>query len=241
MTDTKRIVGVLGGMGPDATLDFMSKVVSLTPAKRDQDHIQMLVNHNPTVPDRQIDTPEQRQAVEEALADMALGLEKAGAEFLVMPCNTAHGFLAMALERISIPFLHIVRETVSAVREADQDVACVGILAANACLDAGMYQDELHKAGLRVLKPSANEQADVMQLIYRIKSGDQGSGVAHEMENRANSLIQRGADVIIGGCTEVPLVLTDSGLSVPFLSSTTVLAERTIAICSRAAPLPKIR
>lgn len=232
-------MGVLGGMGPDATLDFMSRVVSLTPAESDQDHIQMLVNHNPTVPDRQIDTTEQRRAVEDTLADMAQGLEDAGAEFLVMPCNTAHGFLATALQRISIPFLHIVRETVAAVREADPDANCVGMLAADACLRSGLYQEELHNAGLRVLKPSAHEQATIMQLIYRIKGGDQGSSVAHEMENRANSLIQQGADVIIGGCTEVPLVLADAGLSAPFVSSTEILAERTVAICCGQAALPQ--
>ena len=239
MADKKLVVGVLGGMGPDATIDFMSKVVEMTTARKDQDHIRMLVDHNPTVPDRQNTSPEQRQAVMETLADMAVGLEEAGADFLVMPCNTAHAFLDEALDRISIPFINIVRETVNAVREAESEANSVGMLAANACLEAGLYQAELHNAGLRVLKPSVNEQATVMQLIYRIKGGDQGSGVAHEMENRANSLIQRGADVIIGGCTEVPLVLSTSNLSVPFVSSTEVLARRTVEICLGAAPLPE--
>ena len=240
MAANRKIVGVLGGMGPDATVDFMAKVVALTPANNDQDHLQMLVNHNPTVPDRQQATPERRADVERALADMAVGLQEAGADFLVMPCNTAHGFLAEALARISIPFLNIVNETVAAVREAEPEADSVGLLAANACLQAGLYQDALHAAGLRYLNPSTVEQETVMQLIYRIKGGDQGSGVVHEMENRANSLIQQGADVIIGGCTEVPLVVSAAGLSVPFISSTDVLAARTVAICTGDAPLPAV-
>ncbi len=233
-----RVVGVLGGMGPDATIDFMSKVLSLTAADSDQDHVQMLVNHNPKVPDRQVDTDEQRQAVQQTLAEMALGLESTGADFLVMPCNTAHGFLDPALEQLSIPFVNIVTETVQAVREAEPEAASVGILATDACLKAGLYQAAVHDAGMSVLLPSAGEQATVMKLVFRIKSGDQGSDVAHEMINVANSLIQRGADILVAGCTEIPLVISAQGLTVAFISSTDVLAERTVALCLGQAALP---
>jgi len=233
-----RIAGVLGGMGPGATIDFMSKVLSLTAADSDQDHVRMLVNHNPKVPDRQIDTAEQRQVVQEILAEMALGLETAGADFLVMPCNTAHGFLDLARDKVSIPFVNIVTETVQTVREAEPEAASVGILATDACLKADLYQPAVHDAGMSVLLPSASEQATVMKLIFRIKSGDQGSDVAHEMSNLANSLIQRGADVLIAGCTEIPLVISAQGLTVPFISSTDVLAERSVALCLGQIPLP---
>ena len=110
-----KIAGVLGGMGPYATVDFMSKVISLTPADSDQDHVRLLVDHNPKTPDRQINTDEQRKAVRQTLADMALRLETAGADFLVMPCNTAHGFHDLAVERTSIPFVNIISETVAEI------------------------------------------------------------------------------------------------------------------------------
>lgn len=234
-----KIAGVLGGMGPYATVDFMSKVISLTPADSDQDHARMLVDHNPKTPDRQIDTDEQRQDVRETLAAMAKGLEAAGADFLVMPCNTAHGFYDLAVEKTSIPFLNIITETVAAIRELEPDAMSVGILATDACLQDELYQTAIHDAGMSVLLPSVGEQETVMKLVFKIKSGDQGGEVAHEMSNIANSLIQRGADVLIAGCTEIPLVLSPERMTVPCISSTDVLAERTAAICLGTSPLPK--
>ncbi len=237
-SEKTKVAGVLGGMGPGATIDFMSKVLSLTPAESDQDHVRMLVNHNPAVPDRQVDTATQRSAVQQALAEMAQGLESAGADFLVMPCNTAHGFLDLALEKVSIPFVNIVAESVQSIREEEPEAASVGILATDACLKADLYQAAIHDAGMSVLLPSAIEQANVMKLVFRIKRGDLGGDVAHEMINLANSLIQRGADVLIAGCTEIPLVISSQGLTVPLISSTDVLAERTVALCLGQAPLP---
>jgi aspartate racemase len=237
--DSLKIAGVLGGMGPYATVDFMSKVISLTPADSDQDHVRMLVDHNPKTPDRQINTDEQRQAVRETLATMAVGLEAAGADFLVMPCNTAHAFYDLAVEKTSIPFLNIITETVATIRELEPDAASVGILATDACLQDKLYQTAIHDAGMSVLLPSAGEQNAVMKLVFNIKGGDQGSDVAHEMSNIANSLIQRGADVLIAGCTEIPLVLSPERMTVPCISSTDVLAERTAAVCLGNSPLPE--
>ena len=237
-TDNRQVAGVLGGMGPYATIDFMAKVVEMTPGDADQDHVQLIVNHNPTVPDRQIDTDEQRLAVQKALTDMAQGLETAGSDFLVMPCNTAHDFLHQLLGVINIPFLHIVTETIAAIRSLEPNAGVIGILATDACLNAQLYQSAIHDAGMRVLLPAVSEQASIMQMILRIKSGDQASDVAHEMTNRANSLIQQGADVVVGGCTEIPLVISGERLTVPFVSSTDVLAERTVSICLGNSPLP---
>ena len=237
--DNLKIAGVLGGMGPYATVDFMSKVISLTPAESDQDHVRMLVDHNPKTPDRQINTDEQRQAVRETLAAMAVGLEAAGADFLVMPCNTAHAFYDLAVEKTSIPFLNIITETVAVIRELEPDAASVGILATDACLQDKLYQTAIHDAGMSVLLPSVGEQDAVMKLVFKIKGGDQGSDVAHEMSNIANSLIQRGADVLIAGCTEIPLVLSPERMTVPCISSTDVLAGRTAAACLGNSPLPE--
>jgi len=233
-----KTAGVLGGMGPDATIDFMSKVISMTPADADQDHVRMLVNHNPKVPDRQIDTDEQRLMVRETLASMAQGLEQFGADFLVMPCNTAHGFLDLAIEQTTIPFINIVDETIAEITALEPDAASVGVLAADMCLQGNLYQTAIHDAGMSVLLPSAGEQQLIMKLVFRIKGGDQGSEVAHDMLNIANSLIQRGADVLVAGCTEIPLVLSAERMTVPLISSTDVLAARTVALCLGHTPLP---
>jgi len=238
MRERTKIVGVLGGMGPDATVDFMSKVIALTPASTDQDHVRMLIDHNPKVPDRQREGGRQQQIVAEVLAKMAAGLEASGADFLVMPCNTSHAFLGQVLSEVSVPFVSIIDETVLFVGEAEPDASSVGILATDACLEAGLYQSALQDAGFSVLLPATDEQASVMQLISRIKSGDQGADVSHEMIKLANSLIQRGAGVVIAGCTEIPLVVSAEKLNVPFISSTDVLASVTVALCLGQSSLP---
>jgi len=236
--ETGKVVGVLGGMGPDATVDFMRKVIAMTPASEDQDHIRMLVDHNPKVPSRQ--NPGQREAagVRRALADMAAGLEAAGADFLVMVCNTAHAFDDEARRAVAIPFISIVRETVRAIRTRHPGAHAAGIMATPALLDAGLYQEALAASGIEPLPVHGASRAALMQLIWQVKAGDQGRAVADGMAAIARQLIGEGADVIIAGCTEIPLLLAQDTLAVPLLSSTDELARRTVELALGRAPLP---
>jgi aspartate racemase len=220
-----KVVGVLGGMGPAATVDFMSSVIALTRAEKDQDHVHMIVDNNPQVPDRQRALAGDRTAVERELAAMALRLEMAGADFLVMPCNTAHVFIGQAMADVSIPFLNIIDETVQAL---DQNASCIGILATTGCVNAGVYQAAIAASGRRSLLPEPAGQEELMQLILRIKSGESGEPVQNDMVRIARSLVEGGAESIIAGCTEIPIVLAQSDLDVPLASSSDILAQRTI-------------
>jgi aspartate racemase len=228
----KAVVGVLGGMGPEATVDFMSSVIRLSAAEKDQDHIRMIVDHNPCVPDRQAAMRGDRSAVNKALTEMALGLEAAGAEFLVMPCNTAHVFIGDVLPKLRIPFLHIVDETVHEATGQMPGAMQVGILATSACVDSGIYQQALAAAGRSAVLPDANRQHDLMELIFRIKHGDKGADVREAMRNIAAELVGHGAEIVVAGCTEIPLVLAAGDLDVLLVSSTEVLAERTVALAN---------
>ncbi len=229
-------VGVLGGMGPDATVDFMQKVIRLTPAERDQEHIRMLVDHDPTVPSRQNPSVSDDARIREMLATMAERLEAAGADFLVMVCNTAYGWIDRALERVSIPFVSIVEESVRAVAR-HPDARRVGIMATPACLEIGLYQQALERAGLVALPVEEGARAGLMALIDRVKAGDQGAGIRSGMAEVARGLIERGADVIVAGCTEIPLVLDPGQLTVPLVSSTDELARRTVELALGEAAL----
>jgi aspartate racemase len=224
-TKGHKTVGVLGGMGPAATVDFMSSVISLTSAEKDQDHLHMIVDHNPQVPDRQAALSGDRAAVQEALTVMAKRLEAAGADFLVMPCNTAHVFVAKAEAAVSIPLINIINETVNAI---DAQAETVGILATTACLESEIYQSAIEISGRRSMLPGPAEQDELVQLIFRIKSGEVGEGVRHSMMRLAQALVDGGAAAIIAGCTEIPIVLGQSDVSVPLISSTGILAQRTI-------------
>ena len=229
MTARRTLVGVLGGMGPDATVDFMAKVIAMTPAQGDQDHVHMIVDHNPSVPNRQAAILGGGEDPVPALVGMAKRLAAAGADFLVSPCNTAYVFAESIVAAVDIPLISIIDVTVDAVRERAPQAA-VGVLATNGCLAAGVFQDALSKAGLDVVLPGDDELSRLMDLIYRIKGGDQSEAVSSAMAGLAEVLEARGAEVIIAGCTEIPLVLDGSMLSVPLISSTDELARRTVEL-----------
>jgi len=216
-------------MGPAATVDFMSRVIALTQADKDQDHVRMIVDHNPQVPDRQAALKGDRSTVREVLKTMALRLEAAGADFLVMPCNTAYVFADEAMAAVSIPFLSIIEETVLEVGTAARTV---GVMATTACLAAGSYQEKLQAGGRNVLLPNAEDQGKLMQLINRVKSGEQDAAVRQEMNALANRLVSSGAQAIIAGCTEIPIVLDQADVDVPLFSSTEILARRTVEVAS---------
>lgn len=235
------VVGVLGGMGPEATVDFMSEVIGLTDAVRDQDHVRMIVDHNPQVPDRQAAMRGDADPVRRTLADMARRLETAGADFLVMPCNTAHAFYADAASAVSVPFISIIDATVEAIREEHPGITRVGLLATDACLASGVYRAALDDAGLELLLPGADAQRRTMELIFRVKAGDTGDAVRAAMSEIAVGLADQGAGAVIAGCTEIPLVLDAVRDGVPLVSSTRVLASRAVDYASGARPLPTER
>lgn len=227
----RKTAGVLGGMGPDATVDFMAKVIAATPAQTEQEHVRLLVDQNPAVPSRQAALLDNGEDPGPALAAMAVGLQQAGADFLVLPCNTAFAFAPAIRAAVDIPLVSIVDVAVDACRGHHE----VGILATAGCLAANLYQDALVAAGITPVLPADDEVAEIQRLVFRIKNGDQGDEVRARMQGLAESLIRRGAGAIVSACTEIPLVLKQEMLDVPLVSSTDELAKATAAICAGVA------
>lgn len=239
MKSNELTAGVLGGMGPDATVDFMAKVIALTPADADQDHIRMIVDHNPKVPNRQAAILEGGADPGPELSAMAQRLEKAGADFLVMVCNSAHAFLESAREATNIPFVGIIESSMDEIEKTCPQARRVGILATDGLIAAGIYQRAVEQSGRIPVLPEDGDLARLMTLIRKIKAGDRSSQVAQEMGTLAELLASGGADAIIAGCTEVPLVLNAANISVPVIASTDALARRTIALARGLEPLPQ--
>ena len=235
MSHESLTVGVLGGLGPEATVDFMARVLALTPAESDQDHIHLLVDQNPGVPNRQAAILHDGEDPSPAIVGMAKRLEGAGCDFLVMPCNTAHAWEVEIRTATTIPFLSIVDATVSAIPES---AAKVGLMTTPAGLATDCYQRALFDRGIETIHHDDAGLDDLMKLVYSIKLGDTGSNVVDAMRGLAEELIDRGAELIIFGCTEIPIVLGAGELAVPALSSTDELAIRTIAIACGEEPLP---
>jgi aspartate racemase len=239
MMNNELTVGVLGGMGPDATVDFMSKVIAFTSANADQDHVRMIVDHNPKVPNRQAAILDAGADPGPELAAMAHRLEDAGADFLVMVCNSAHAFLEPIRAATTIPFVSIIDESINEIETVCPEAHNVGLLATDGMLATGIYQNAVIEAGRVPVMPRDDELARLMSLIRRIKAGDRSREVSDEMGTLAELLASAGAEVIIAGCTEIPLVLDAARITVPVIASTDTLARRTIALARRVLPLPQ--
>lgn len=238
MAEMSRIAGVLGGLGPAATVDFMQRVIDLTPAQREQDHVHLLVDQNPAVPNRQDAILDDQESPAPELAKMASRLEKAGADFLVMPCNTAHAFQRDIIEAVTIPFLSIVDAT---LQNLPATCRRVGILETPACRKAGLYEEALAVSGKARATLSDDECKHLMDIAYRVKSGRLESADQTEIKHLVAALLAQGAEAIIVACTEIPLLLKDEDVDVPLVSTTDALARLTIAIARGETPLPAAR
>jgi aspartate racemase len=238
MNNAQKTVGVLGGMGPEATVDFMAKVIALTDASCDQDHVRMLVDHNPHVPNRQDAILHGGEDPGPVLADMAADLEASGADFLVIPCNTAYVFEDAILAATRIPLISIIGVSIAAAQERAPGANRIGLLATDGCLKAGVFQAGLDAAGLKAELPTEDELREFMALIKTIKAGRQTDETALRMADLAEALVARGAGAVIAGCTEIPLVLDQDAVSVPLVSSTDALAEITVKLATGQIPLP---
>lgn len=217
-----KVLGVLGGMGPAATLDFLAKLQAATPVQREQDHLRVLVDINPKVPDRNQSDSDPGPV----LASMATGLRDAGARVLAIACNTAHTY-AEDVRSSGLPLVDML-ETAGLAAKA-QGATTVGVLGTGLAL--GLYRDRFFHMGLEVVTLDDHEQVEFMALLYRIKHGDVGPASRETMAALAHRLVGKGAQSVVAGCTEVPLVLSADDLSVPFLDATETLARRCVAVC----------
>ncbi len=224
----EKVIGILGGMGPEATADFFAKIIALTPAKSDQDHPRIIIDNNPKIPDRTEAILTANEALLPILVKTARNLERAGVDFIVIPCNTAHYFYEDLAKEISLPILHMIREVVSAVKTSLPECKRVGLLATTGTITSNLYQKDFQKEGIEVIAPDSQGQAEVMDAILKIKAG-QGKDMARKQLIKAgNLLIERKAQALILGCTDIPLVIKTTDFAVPVFDSNIVLAEATV-------------
>ena len=215
-----RTIGVIGGMGPAATADFMARLVAGAGAARDSDHPRVLIDSNPQVPDRNAAVAGTGPSPGPVLAAMASNLLAQGAEVLAMPCNAAHGWADSVRAVAGSRFVDIVDTAIAMAML--HNPRRIGVIAIGATLDRGLYD----RAPVPVI---AADRAVVQVLVNRIKAGDTGAAVATAMTAIAAGLVADGADVIVAACTEVPLVLAASAVTVPLIDATAALATATLA------------
>lgn len=227
------VLGVLGGMGPQATNTFYQRLIDRTQAEKDQEHLQVLIWSDAKIPDRTagiLAGAEEAEKVYQALLAGAKLLEGAGCTVLAIPCNTSHYFADRLQGQLKIPLIHMIRETAAFI--AAQGKRKVGILATDGTVRTGIYQTALTAAGLTPVTLPEDLQKTVMSIIYdEIKRGETGS---REKFGEIDAwLRQAGCDCAILGCTELSVYRVLHSLPPFYIDAMEVLAEQAILRCGK--------
>jgi aspartate racemase len=222
-----KCVGILGGMGPYATIDFQRSILMYTDANRESDHLRVLVDNNPKIPSRtrayltgDVDpVPYMKNGV--------VGLASSGADFIVVPCNSAHHFLPEVFDGLGIDYLSIVDVTTAKVVE--KCYSKVGILAGEVTVGEQLYDKNLRPHGIEAVNVSGNRQKMVRDVIEDVKIGNTSDGTRTILGELVSDLIAKGAEAVIFGCTELQAVSGSDGFAVPIVDSVDQLARATVA------------
>lgn len=227
----KKTIGILGGMGPLATADLYRKIVLLTKANCDNDHIRVYIDSNARIQDRTGAILNGGESPVEEMTSALRNLEKCGADCIIMPCNTAHYFLPQLQEKTTVPFISMLYAT-ACTCAALYPGKTAAILATKGTLATGLYEEALKKVDVPYLVPDAHEQDELMYLIYDVVKA---SRPLPPEEKRWATLLeglrQKGADYFILGCTELPILADTLPVAGPFIDPTAELAKAAIAFC----------
>jgi aspartate racemase len=220
-------LGILGGMGPAASAEYVVRLIQQTPASCDQEHIPFVLWNNPQIPDRSTSLRNQDDRPLPFLLEGIQILKAARCDLIVIPCNTAH-FWYDDMVKLKVPIVHIVDSVADALRDVDA-VGTIGVMGTQATVELGLYQYKLNKAGWTCIVPSKEEMDNIVQpAIDLIKSGDMSQ--AYDMFILViDSLIARGATAVVLGCTEIPLAVNQNTRdAVPLINSIDSLVKSAI-------------
>ena len=227
----KKVIGILGGMGPLATADLFQKITLHTAASCDQDHPRVCIDSNTNISDRTAALLHGGADPVPEMVKSAQRLESIGADLLIMPCNTAHYFLPRLQAMTEIPFLSILTAAAETCKSQFPGMT-VGILATKGTLSAQLYQNALGEAGVPYLIPEAAEQDALMRVIYDgVKAGKGPDAYRADLLTVVEHMMTRGTGVFLLGCTELPLAAEAVGLTVPVVDPTAELAKAAIRFC----------
>lgn len=229
-SNVEKVPGILGGMGPEATVDLMKRIIALTPALDDVDHLRCIVDNNPKVPSRMkaiIDGDGEDPGP--CMADMGKRLETWGADFLVIPCNTAHHYYYNVAEAVDIPVVHLIDLVVETVVSQNPGIKQAGVLASTAVLMTKLYETRFAARGVEVVYPDETVQGDLLGVIRRVKAGETGEAVRKDFADICAHLSGRGAEVGILGCTELGII-ADKNLPIASVDAADVLAREIVAV-----------
>jgi aspartate racemase len=227
-----KVLGVLGGMGPLASAQFMLRLTLLTPASRDQEHIPAVLWSDPRVPDRTRGRVAGGDDPLPWLLRGIAGLKRTGCGAIAIPCNTAHGWYDAMREAAGMPILHIVDAAAEELRRCGIGPGTIGVMGTQGTLDMRLYQDRLQTRGWDCIVPTNEEMATlVTPAIAQVKANRVADAYA-PLADLVNRLAARGASAVVLGCTEIPLGIQagpQDTLHVPVIDTIDALARAAIA------------
>ena len=227
------VMGVLGGMGPLATIDFLQKMLAHTPARRDQEHVPVVVASLPQIPDRTAAFQRRGPSPLAALVESGQRLVDAGAAALVMPCNTAHLWFEEMERALKVPMLHIVDATLATLgARANGNIRSIGLLATAATIDSHLYPTRAASRSsteqLMWITPTVGEMNELVSpAIAAVKAGRTGDAT-ERLAAACQALRRRGAEAVLMGCTEIPLALCEGDVGLPLVDATDALAAQAV-------------
>jgi len=220
-------------MGPEATIDLFSKIVAATTSRKDQDHLRIIIDNNPKVPSRFKFIMGEGADPLPYLIEMAEKLERYGADLLLIPCNAAHHFYDEIQERVKIPILHISQETRRHIESMSPRLRKVGLMASGSTVKAGIYQKVFQGSNMELILPDSGNQEAISEAIYAFKQRVRTKKLQRILIGVAHSLAKMGAQAIILGCTELPIILSGVKSSIPFIDATEALARAAVQRAKR--------
>ena len=219
----KKAIGILGGMGPLATCDMMEKIIRHTDADCDQENIHIYVDCNTSIPDRTRAILHQGESPLPEMVKSGVRLQSMGADVLVICCNTAHYFLEELQQYVDIPILNMPLETARQLKA--QGVSKAAVLAKDGTVKSGIYGSALREMGIEPVYPNEEEQKLMMSVIYDyVKAGKPCCTVADRVCTMQRRLQQQGVQMLILGCTELPIAFHQLGTQIPVVDPTDVIA-----------------
>lgn len=201
-------LGVLGGMGPAASAEFITRLIQQTPATRDQDHIPFVLWNNPQIPDR---STSMRNGDDKPLSYLIEGIQTlkyTGCDLIVIPCNTAH-FWFHELIKLEVPIIHIVDSVADALRDVNVTNTMIGVIGTQATVEFGLYQYMLNRSGWDSIVPTKEEMDTLVQPAINLIKGGNVEQAHLLLMTVVKSLIDRGAKAVVLGCTEIPLAIKE--------------------------------
>ena len=222
----RKTIGILGGMGPLATCDLFSKIIQITDASCDQEHVRICIDNNTEISDRTNAIIRHGKDPVPEMVKSAVRLQSFGADVLIMPCNTAHYFYDRILPFVDIPFLSMIDETAKAI--SDRGLRKIGLLATDGTLQTAVYEKAFKKRGISLVVPPPENQVHIMDLIYNgVKAGNKEIDTK-PTKKTIEDLFRKGAQTLVLGCTELPVAFDLYGFDYPKTDPTLILASRAV-------------